>query len=366
MIAFLYKRLVRPILFAQDPEKIHDVFVWMGARIGSYSWTRFLTRALFSRQNKILEQEIAGLQFRNPVGLSAGFDKEADLPACMQAVGFGFSQVGSITKNAYVGNPYPRLYRLKKSKAIVVYYGLKNLGVEATIEKMKHFKLPGFPVSASVAKTNCKGTVSTEEGIEDYCASLKLLQEANCNDFYTINISCPNTYGGEPFTTPERLTALLESIETLKLKKPVFVKMPINLRWKEFRALLDVIEGFSVTGLVIGNLNKNHQDPHIKDKIPGYVKGGISGLPCQKLSNELISKTYKYTEGRLVIIGVGGIFSADDAYEKICRGASLVQVITGMIYEGPQLIGSINRGIVKRLKKDGFAQISEAVGSTHR
>ena len=152
---------------------------------------------------------------------------------------------------------------------------------------------------------------------------------------------------------------------SLKPKKPVFLKMPINLPWVKFKALLDLAIKYKVAGVIIGNLNKNRQDPVIKDAIPSYIKGSVSGLPTQKLSNELIAKTYKTYGQKLVIIGVGGIFSAADAYAKIQRGATLVQLITGMIYEGPQLIGDINRGLVSLLHHDGYTHLSQAIGSYH-
>ena len=220
-----------------------------------------------------------------------------------------------------------------------------------------------YPISISIGKTNSTKTASQKAGIEDYYDCLKEFANAGIGDFYTINISCPNTFGGEPFTTPESLDPLLKKLQMVKTNKPIFLKMPINLEWKEFKQLLEIALKYKVNGVIIGNLNKDRQDPAIKDIIPEHVQGGISGKVTWALSNKLIYQTYKAYGKKLIIIGVGGIFSAEDAYKKIKRGASLVQLITGMIYEGPQLIGEINQGLVELIKRDGYKNISEAVGN---
>lgn len=363
LIAFIYRHVLKPIFFEFDPEFVHDHMTLSGRLLGSNSFTRNITRQMFFFEHPSLKQKIADLTFHNPIGLSAGFDKDANLVNILPDVGFGFMEVGTVTHKPYEGNQKPRLYRLKKSKALVVYYGLKNLGIVEIAKKLKKYKVKNFPISISIGKTNCKETSSDEAGIKDYYDCLKYAANENVGDFYTINISCPNTFGGEPFTTPDRLDNLLKELVKVKTKKPIFIKMPINLDWKDFDELLKVAIKYKVTGVHIGNLNKNHKDPNVFDEIPSHVKGGISGRPTWRLSNNLISKTYQKYGDKLIIIGVGGVFSAEDAYEKIKRGATLVQLITGMIYEGPQLIGDINRKLVDLLHRDGFKNISEAVGS---
>jgi len=363
-IGFLYRRALKPLLFLRDAESVHEGFTALGSLLGKFYFTRALTRALFSFQDKRLSQEIAGIKFRNPVGLSAGFDKDAYFVNILPAIGFGFGQVGTVTYREYGGNPKPRLVRVPESKAIVVNYGLKNEGAEKIIERLSRSKITKIPVSISIGKTNCQETVDVEKGIQDYVDCLSVFARKGLGDFYTINISCPNVFGGEPFTTAEKLSDLLERVKQLNINKPIFLKMPINLIWDDFKPLLDAAVAHNATGVIIGNLNK---DPDILRKyINQEGRGGLSGKVCWDLSNDLISKTYQAYGQKLVIVGVGGVFSAADAYEKIKRGASLVQLITGMIYEGPQLIGQINRGLVKLLEKDGYNNIKQAIGASHR
>lgn len=363
-IRVLYKNVLKPFYFKLDPEFVHDRMIFAGRILGSNIITKSLVSILFNYENKMLEQEVCGIRFRNPVGLSAGFDKDANLVSILPSVGFGFMEVGSVTLNSYEGNPKPRLVRLKKSKGLIVNYGLKNIGVDKIISKLQNSKSKNrdFKIAISIAKTNSKETVDPNLGVLDYYECQKMLLESNSGDFYVINISCPNAFGGEPFTTSERLNMLLEKLMSLDISKPIFVKMPINLLWEDFKKLLEVIVKYNIQGVVIGNLTKVRDPNLIKDEILENTKGGISGKPTEDLCNNLISKTRKAYKDRLVIIGVGGIFSAQDAYEKIKRGASLVELITGMIFEGPQLIGEINKGLVELLKKDGFNNIQEAIG----
>lgn len=357
LIGLLYKLFLKPIFFLQDPEGVHDRFTQLGRLLGSNGFTKILTRWMFNYENPELEREICGIKFKNPVGLSAGFDKDANLVNILPDVGFGFMSVGTVTYKPYKGNPKPRLYRLPKSKGLVVYYGLKNIGVKRIVKKLsnevtkKQSNEDKFPLFISIGKTNADYTASENAGIKDYYDCLNKVIKAKVGDVYEINISCPNTFGGEPFTTAPRLEQLLKKLYTLKIDKPVFLKMPIDKKWPEFKKLCDVAVKYGVEGVIIGNLQKDHNHKDIKDKISEHVKGGISGKPTWDTSNDLISKTYESYGKKLVIVGVGGIFSADDAIEKLNRGASLVQLITGMIYHGPQLIGEINKGLSAEMNR---------------
>lgn len=345
-----------------DPEFVHDRITAIGEILGKCKFSRAFVGWLFSYKNSILEQELWEIKFKNPVGLSAGFDKDARLYSIMKSVGFGFTEIGTVTYDSYEGNPKPRLLRLPKSKGLVVNYGLKSIGAEAVIKSLKA-KDKTIPQIISIGRTNSPKTADPENGINDYYKCLKEFLDADVGDAYEINISCPNLFGGEPFNDEISLQKLLTKIYSLEIKKPVFIKMPINLPWPEFKKLVDVALSFGVQALVIGNLNKNRNDLLIKEAIPQNMKGSVSGKPTENLSNNLISETYKYCGDKIKIIGVGGVFSAEDAYKKIRLGASLVELITGMIYEGPQLIGQINKELAELLRKDGYKNISQAVGT---
>ncbi len=364
-IRLFYKNILKKVFFLFDPENVHDSLIRLGNLLGKFLLTRVATRKLFAYQNDKLKQNILGLDFINPVGLAAGFDKNAKLTNILPEVGFGHYELGSVTLESYIGNPKPRLYRLKKSKGLVVYYGLMNDGIQEVIKRIKESKPSKSVLGVSVAKTNCDRTADETEGINDYYKSIKYLEKSKIKGYYTINISCPNTFGGEPFTTSDKLERLLKKVYTLIIASPVFIKMPINLSEQEFDSLLRICVKYGVNGVVIGNLTKVRDEALIQDEIPANIQGGISGKPTWELCNNLISYTYKNYKDKLIIIGVGGIFSAEDAYEKIKLGASLVQLITGMIFEGPQLIGEINHGLVKLLEKDGYKNVSQAVGAYH-
>ncbi len=358
---FAYKYFAKPFFFKLDPEQVHDRICRLGQKLGDSSICRAVTKWLFAFEHPMLEQKILNISFRNPVGLTAGFDKNAEMTQIMPSVGFGFEIVGSISGMPCKGNPAPRLWRLPKSKGLVVYYGLKNDGAEVIASRLqkKSFKIP---LGISVVKANSKEVVSVEAGIEDYKKAMNTMKDVG--DFFVINISCPNVFGGEPFGDPDRLDALLTELDQIETSKPIFLKIAVDISPSELDGLVEVAGRHRVHGFIISNLTKKKDRSTIdQSELSEEQKGGISGRPTFKPSNKLISHLYKTTGDRYVIIGVGGIFSAEDAYEKIIRGASLVQLATGMIFNGPQLIGEINKGLVRLLKKDGFDSVSDAVGS---
>ncbi|MBD3360476.1 quinone-dependent dihydroorotate dehydrogenase [Candidatus Peregrinibacteria bacterium] len=362
ILRFFYKVIFKPIFFQVDPEKVHDKMIKFGHFLGTGSFTKSLTALFFSYRNKKLEQKILGIKFNNPLGLAAGFDKNAEMTEILPRTGFGFGEIGSITGEQCKGNPKPRLWRLKKSKGLVVYYGLKNEGCEKIANKLEGKKL-SVPIGISIAKTNSKKTVKLEAGIKDYVKAFKTIK--NIGDFAVINISCPNTFGGTPFTQKEDLEKLLTETGKIKYEKPVFIKLPPDLTKKQIDETIKVTDRHIIDGFVCTNLTKDRENKTISRKI--HEKnipevGGVSGKPIEELADETIKYIYKKTKGKYTIIGCGGIFSAEDAYKKIRLGASLIQQISGMIFEGPQLMSEINQGLVKLLEKDGFNNISEAVG----
>lgn len=358
-IGFFYRLLLKPILFTIDPEKIHDKALVLGNFFGSKKCFRKLTKICFYYKNKSLEQNILGINFKNPVGLAAGFDKNGKLINIVKELGFGFTEIGSVTGEQCPGNPKPRLWRLPKSKSLAVYYGLANEGAE-TIAKRAQESFRNLPIGLNIAKTNHEATNEIEAGIKDYLKAWQAVEKTA--DYITINISCPNTFGGQPFIDPNLLERLLSSIGRINYGRKVFVKLSPDINDNQLDNILGVIDRHKISGIICSNLTHDHSridntEKNIK------TNGGLSGKVLEDLSNDLLKKVYLKTNGRYVLIGCGGIFTAQDAYKKIRLGASLVELITGMIYEGPQLIGTINRGLVKLLKKDGFNNITEAIGA---
>lgn len=354
-----YRRVARPILFSRDPERVHDRAVRAGHFAGSSPPLRRLASACFAFADERLEQTIAGIRFRNPVGLAAGFDKNAKLLDILPSLGFGFAEVGSITGEPCAGNPKPRLWRLPRSKAIAVHLGLNNDGCEVIAARLRGKKFQ-IPIGISIAKTNSPATVDTTAGIADYAKAYAAF--TGTGDYDTLNISCPNAYGGEPFSDPARLDALLAAIWNVPCTKPLLVKFSPDINAKTTDALVDVAERYGVHGFVCTNATKQRRYERMRDSfVP--ERGGLSGKLVQDLSDAMIARVYRRTGGKRMIIGVGGIFSAEDAYRKIQLGASLVQLITGMIFEGPQLISDINMGLVRLLKRDGLKNIADARGT---
>ncbi len=360
---FLYRTIAKPIFFTQDPEVVHDSMTSVGKLLGSNFLTRAITAFFFNYQDKSLQQEVAGIKFRNPIGLAAGFDKSAEMTGIMPAVGFGFMELGSITGEPCEGNPKPRLWRLPKSNSLLVYYGLKNDGAEAISRRLELHTHEGkfrIPAGINIAKTNSKDTVEEKAAIADYAKAYKSMLAIG--DYYTVNISCPNAFGGEPFTDVAKLDRLLTELDKYYIEgKPVFVKLSPDLKQEVLDELLEIAEQHKVDGFICTNLTKDRDLKQIKEKVPSE-KGGLSGEVVRGLSDEMISYIYRQTKGKKLIIGLGGVFTAEDAYRKIRNGASLVQLVTGMIFLGPQAISEINRGLVQLLKKDGFKSIGEAVG----
>ena len=355
-----YRHIAKPVFFMLDPEVAHDRISDVGAFVGSTALGRSMLSAAFDYANPILEQEIAGIRFANPLGLAAGFDKDARLLKVLPKIGFGFAEIGSVTSKPCAGNPPPRLYRLKKSNALIVYYGLRNIGAEAVAERFERLEPITFPFGTSIAPVNGPENDDISHAIADYCVSFRRF--AAIGAYTTINVSCPNTCNSSPFLDPGPLEELLRETDKIATTKPTFLKVSPDLSQKQITALMNVAAKHKVSGFIAGNLTKKRENEAIKDTdLP--IPGGISGLPTQKLSEHMISHIAREGKGRFIVIGCGGTFSADVAYRKIRLGASLVQMITGMIYGGPQTISAINQGVVHLLKRDGFSSVSEAVGT---
>lgn len=358
-----YRYIAKPLLFKTPPDIAHDRMIKSGRFWQRVAPVRAIMNGAWAYQNPRLEQQLLGLSWRNPLGLSAGLDKNFELVPLMKAIGFGFMEGGSITLEPSSGNPRPWFHRLPADRSLVVNAGLANHGSQAIITGLSTQHLPfDFPINISVAKTNSPDACTTDSAIQDYIGSLKLIKHAGVGQLITLNISCPNTYGGQPFTTPDLLEALLSATDEVNLKVPVSIKMPHHLEWPQFRDLAEVAANHRVAALTIANLAYRDQ-VSLTYPLPDHIKGKLGGRPTFEKSNVLIAHTRRHFEDRFVIIGVGGVFTAEDAYTKIKLGANLVEMITGLIFQGPQVVGHINRGLIELLDRDGLATIGEATGS---
>ena len=343
----MYKHVLKPILFWFDPESVHDMFTSTGKFLGSFWLGRYMTSWIYGYRGADISTTVDGITFRTPFLLSAGFDYNGHLDRILPCIGMGGEEVGSVTAKPCEGNPKPRLTRLPKSQSIMVNKGLRNDGVERIISRFKSSSRSNtnrFIVGVSIAKTNCNDAATTQGAIDDYVYSFRRLNEEGVGDYYTLNISCPNAFGGEAFITAPLLTQLLDAISKIPCQKPIYVKMPINIPWEQFDSLLQVIDSHKLQGVIIGNLNKDYSSLDFREEAPAGFHGGLSGKPCRALSTELIRKTREKYARRFTIIGVGGVMSWKDADEKFEAGADLIQLITGMIFEGPGLIGRLCKG----------------------
>jgi dihydroorotate dehydrogenase len=341
----LYQKILKPIIFLPDPETAHNLFINLGEFLGKFKMLKILTGLFCKYKDKDISKTVDGITYKTPFILAAGFDYNGRLVNIMPEISFGGEEVGSVTAKRCEGNEKPRIIRLPKSQSYIINKGLRNDGVETVMKRLKKYKKQNFVIGVSIGRTNDKEAASVEAGIEDYFYSFKRLNEENIGDYYTLNISCPNAFGGESFVNPETLPLLLAKICSLpaqagiKCDKPIYIKMPINLEWQKFDELLKIIDKFPmIKGVIIGNLNKDYSYLEFKDEAPKEYKGGLSGKPCFELSNKLIRQTRAAYGKRFTIIGCGGVQSVENMKEKFEAGSDLVQLITSMIYNGPGFI----------------------------
>lgn len=340
--AIIYQLLIKKILFLFDAETVHNTALSFGKVVSKNTFLLGLINWLWGSKNEHPTQ-VGPLLIPQPTGLAAGFDYNGDLVNVTKALGFGFHTIGTITYEPYEGNTKPRLGRLPNSEAIIVNKGLKNIGVRAIIKKFKNSTFP-IPTGFSVGATN-KLYANPVDQISDICKSFYLLEKAELDHaYYELNISCPNTFGGEPFTNPKRLTTLLQALSKLSISRPIFVKMPIDQSENETLKIIEVIQKFKIAGVIMGNLTKDKTNPAVTDADRSTwknTKGNLSGQPTRLRSLNHISAIHKFAPD-LPIIGCGGVFSTKDANEKIQAGASAIQLISGMIFRGPQLVGQLS------------------------
>ena len=361
-----YKRLIKPVLFNIDPENIHDCMGLASNFVQNIDLMNNIIEPIFKIDSNFLRQKINNIEFSNPIGIAAGFDYEAKFCKTLKSLGFGFNTIGTVTARYYEGNPKPRLIRLPKSKSILVNKGFKSPGIDNILQKIDNLKFNhDQALGLSIGSSNIDDIDTIDKAIEDYIISFKKAKDKGYIKYFELNISCPNTRLKENFGEFKHLESLLIEINKFNIKKPIYIKLANDLSIDRLNEQLELSIKYNIKGAILSNLLKDRSHKSFDvNEINGVMnnKGNFSGKPVSENANRLIKHAYKNYGKDILIIGCGGIFDAVDAYEKIKSGASLVQLITGMIYEGPQIALEINEGLIKLLKKDGFKNISEAVG----
>ncbi|HNQ87241.1 MAG TPA: quinone-dependent dihydroorotate dehydrogenase [Verrucomicrobiota bacterium] len=380
-MSFLYPRLVRPLLFRHDPEWIHEFTLrWLGRLSRHASSCRALAAVCGA---PALPVAAFGLRFPNPVGLAAGMDKEAAAVPAWEAMGFGFSELGAVTRLAQPGNPAPRVFRAIPDQAIVNRMGFNNQGAEALAARLQAWRQagrwPAHPVGINLGKTRI---APIEQAADDYATTYTLLWRLA--DFFVVNVSSPNTPNLRRLQDKSALDDILAALQQVNRgisdaqsqpptpspppgPRPILVKVAPDLSFAALDDILDLAGPRQVAGIVATNTTLERPtsgDPRLQ-KVYAET-GGLSGRPLRARSTEVIRHLYRQTGGRLPIIGVGGIFTVEDAWEKITAGATLLQLYTGFVFEGPTLPRRIVRGLRQRLAAEGLPSLSAAVGNAAR
>jgi len=356
----IYNSLVRPLLFQLDAERAHNATHKFAQAASQSSFLKALAVGIYGYQSPTLNQQIWGLDFRNPLGLAAGFDKNGEIPEIMEALGFGFVEVGSITGNPSTGNPKPRAFRLPKDRAMINRMGLNNDGAKTIVKRLKNKNL-SIPLGINVAKTH-DPEVMGDLAIRDYVHSFR--EAKKIADYITVNISCPNTTEGKTFEDPAALEELLSALKIRDDARvvPTIIKVSCDLSQDELMSLLEICEDHRVHGYVACNTSSQREGLSTDQQTIAQIgKGGLSGRPIATKSIQIIKWISEATKGQKPIIGVGGIDSFDTALKMILAGADLLQVYTGLIYEGPGLIKSINRQLVEQMKTLNISSIHQLV-----
>ncbi len=356
----LYK-LIRPCIFKIDPEIAHGITI-------KTMKTGLVRSCYLPIEDTALRQNVFGLDFENPVGMAAGFDKNAEIIVPVLKLGFGFTEVGTVTPKPQGGNPRPRIFRDPSNEAVINRMGFPNGGVRVFKPNLDKAKSNPACPDGSIIGVNIGMNKGQTIPAEDYIELIKELSDQA--DYITINISSPNTPGLRDLQEKNALSELLSKVmKTIRrvggdYPTPLLVKLAPDLNEKQQEGIAKTLIENGVSGVILSNTTLDR--PDFLNKKFGEEKGGLSGAPLRDKSTDTIRRFYKLTRGKLPIIGVGGISTARHAYDKIRAGASLVQIYTGMIYEGPDIANNINKGLLDLLDHDGFSNISQAIGADHK
>jgi dihydroorotate dehydrogenase len=338
----VYKLFIRPILFLFDPEKIHHFTFSLLSLAGFIPGKKWALRQLFCYENKNLEREYFGLKFPNPVGLAAGFDKDAKLIDELACFGFGFIEIGTLTPKGQFGNEKPRLFRLPEDKAVINRMGFNNGGVEEAVKRLKK-RSSSILIGGNIGKNK---NTPNEEAYKDYELGFEALFDHV--DYFVVNVSSPNTPNLRALQDKKPLTEILSKLQILNRQKskskPLLLKIAPDLTVDQLNDIVEIVKDVKLDGLIATNTTISREGLiTTNDKLDKIGAGGLSGAPVKDKSNEVIIYLRKALGNEFPIIGVGGIMTVDDAVEKIKAGASLIQVYTGFIYQGPGFIKSINK-----------------------
>jgi dihydroorotate dehydrogenase len=373
-MSWLYGRVIRPILFSQDAEQAHERTVRALAWVSRNEIVCDAVESILGAPS--LPVDLFGLRFPNPIGLAAGMDKYAAAVPAWAALGFGFSELGGVTWHAQPGNPQPRLFRAVAEEAIVNRMGFNNPGAEALAAKLTEWRAsgrwPNHPVGMNLGKSKI---TPLEKAAEDYANSFRvLLPDA---DFFVVNVSSPNTPNLRKLQDRAALEEILSAMQEIRggkdeipnpksqipTAKPILVKVAPDLSSEALDEIADLAMARGLAGIVATNTTIGRPETKEEKMQRVYSEiGGLSGRPLRERSTEVVRHLYRQTQGKLPIIGVGGVFDANDAWEKITAGASLIQIYTSLVYRGPGVVKEIVRGLIKRMEEGGLRELSQAVG----
>lgn len=361
MIGSLYRKALQPFLFTLDAETAHEFAVHTLARASNLGLAQDALAAMFVVDDPRLRVSVRSLSCPNPVGLAAGFDKNAELLDVLPSMGFGFVEVGTFTPLPQEGQKRPRLFRYKDEEALVNRMGFNNPGVKVAADRLATRSRRDVPVGANVGKGR---DTPLEEALDDYMTALRHIHDAA--DYLVLNISSPNTPNLRQLQQTEPLEKILRAAADFVRRRAESEGVPPKMLFVKISPdnadeMVEDIGRLCVDigcGIIATNTTTDHSVIREDDE-----QGGLSGRPLRQKSNDVIRRLYRITRGVVPIIGVGGIFSAADAYEKIRLGASLVQVYTGWIFQGPTMVKDINRGLLRLMERDGFTHIKDAVGT---
>lgn len=341
----MYKSVVRPLLYQMAPEPAHYFTTGWLQRFSKFQLTKSIVENSFQVKNQSLERELFGIKFPNPVGLAAGFDKDAKWIDALSMLGFGFIEIGTLTPKGQSGNPKPRLFRLPKDEALINRMGFNNDGVEAALERIKQSKHL-VPIGGNIGKNKA---TPNEDALKDYRKCFEVLYDDV--DYFTVNVSSPNTPGLRELQGKDELKKIFDTLFEYRAKqsksKSVLLKIAPDLNQDQLQDIVELVQEIGIDGLIATNTTLDRAGLKSKDSLSNQT-GGLSGKPVRSKSTDVIRYIHQASGGRIPIIGVGGIHSPEDAIEKLEAGASLIQLYTGFIYEGPWLIKAINERLATK------------------